>query len=339
MPFLIEGATQIDIANDADRQAQTAGKILDATAIIDENNMQSNSPSRLPTQSSIVAYVANQTAGGVTYRGVMPIPADMTTNATGNPYADWSNSYLVGDMFIAGSSGVLIVSDGNISVEKGEALIINTTTQDANITKAKVDGIESSSPSDKFFTGDLKHSAQTTNHGAWLLCNGAAVSRITYAKLFATIGVSFGIGDDFTTFNLPDFRGRVIGAASGVHLIGENIGSDTATLATANLPAHTHSINHDHGSFISGSGGDSFISQGEYGLIRRSPGGNNTINGISRDTTPGEPDVVTAPGAWNHTHSIDVPAFSGTSGSTGSGTAFNIMQPTLFGGNVFIFSL
>lgn len=339
MPFLSEGATQIDIANDADRQAQTAGKILDATAIIDENNMQSNSPSRLPTQSSIVAYVANQMAGGVTYRGVMPIPADMTTNSTGNPYADGSSSYLVGDMFVVSNSGILTVSDGTISVEKGEALIINTTTPDANITKAMVDGIESSSPSDKFFTGDLKHSAQTTNHGAWLLCNGGAVSRTTYATLFATIGVSFGIGNGSTTFNLPDFRGRVNGGIDGSHPLGQLSGFETATLSNANLPPHTHSIGHDHGSFTSGSGGDSSINQGEYGLIRRSPGGNNTINGISRDTSPGEPDIVTPPGAWNHTHSIDVPAFSGTSGSTGSGTAFNIMQPTLFGGNVFIFSL
>jgi hypothetical protein len=41
----------------------------------------------------------------------------------------------------------------------------------------------------------------------------------------------------------------------------------------------------------------------------------------------------------DHDHLINIPNFSGTSGSTGSGSSFNIMQPTLFGGNVFIFSL
>ena len=43
----------------------------------------------------------------------------------------------------------------------------------------------------------------------WLICNGAAVSRTTYASLFAAIGVSYGVGDGATTFNLPDFRGKV----------------------------------------------------------------------------------------------------------------------------------
>lgn len=41
----------------------------------------------------------------------------------------------------------------------------------------------------------------------WLVCNGSAVSRTTYAALFAIIGTTFGIGDGTTTFNLPDFRG------------------------------------------------------------------------------------------------------------------------------------
>ena len=44
----------------------------------------------------------------------------------------------------------------------------------------------------------------------YLLCNGATVSRTTYAKLFATIGVSYGAGDGSTTFKLPDMDGRVL---------------------------------------------------------------------------------------------------------------------------------
>jgi len=40
----------------------------------------------------------------------------------------------------------------------------------------------------------------------WLLCQGSAVSRTTYSKLFAVIGTSFGIGDGSTTFNLPNFN-------------------------------------------------------------------------------------------------------------------------------------
>lgn len=44
----------------------------------------------------------------------------------------------------------------------------------------------------------------------WLKCNGAAVSRTAYAKLFAAIGTLFGAGDGATTFNLPDLRGEFL---------------------------------------------------------------------------------------------------------------------------------
>lgn len=43
----------------------------------------------------------------------------------------------------------------------------------------------------------------------WMLCNGSAISRTTYASLFSAIGTKYGAGDGSTTFNLPDFRGRV----------------------------------------------------------------------------------------------------------------------------------
>ena len=43
----------------------------------------------------------------------------------------------------------------------------------------------------------------------WLICNGSAVSRTTYASLFAAVGVTYGVGDGATTFNLPDLRGKV----------------------------------------------------------------------------------------------------------------------------------
>lgn len=42
----------------------------------------------------------------------------------------------------------------------------------------------------------------------WLVCDGQAVSRTTYANLFSAIGTTWGAGNGTTTFNLPDFRGR-----------------------------------------------------------------------------------------------------------------------------------
>lgn len=44
----------------------------------------------------------------------------------------------------------------------------------------------------------------------WLECNGQAVSRSTYAELYAAIGTSYGVGDGSTTFNVPDYRGEFL---------------------------------------------------------------------------------------------------------------------------------
>ncbi|MCX8003358.1 MAG: tail fiber protein [Burkholderiaceae bacterium] len=95
----------------------------------------------------------------------------------------------------------------------------------------------------------------------WLWCNGAAVSRTTYAALFAAIGTAFGAGDGASTFNLPDLRDRVPigqGTMGGVSAAGRitntgagNPGLDTGaignaggvdrhTLSIAQMPAHTH---------------------------------------------------------------------------------------------------
>lgn len=53
------------------------------------------------------------------------------------------------------------------------------------------------------------YAASTAPEG-WLKCNGAAVSRTTYATLFNAIGTTFGAGDGSTTFNLPDLRAQFI---------------------------------------------------------------------------------------------------------------------------------
>lgn len=59
-------------------------------------------------------------------------------------------------------------------------------------------------------TGAIMHFAMSSAPAGWLKANGAAVSRTTYAALFAKIGTTFGAGDGRTTFNLPDLRGEFI---------------------------------------------------------------------------------------------------------------------------------
>lgn len=83
----------------------------------------------------------------------------------------------------------------------------------------------------------------------WLLCDDSAVSRTTYATLFGIIGTNYGIGDGATTFNLPDFRGRVpVGLDVGnVNLaaadtLGETGGEETHLLDGSEMPAHEHEM-------------------------------------------------------------------------------------------------
>jgi hypothetical protein len=61
--------------------------------------------------------------------------------------------------------------------------------------------------------GAVMHFAQATAPNGWLVCNGQAVSRTTYAALFTAIGTTYGAGDGSTTFSLPDLRGEFIRGA------------------------------------------------------------------------------------------------------------------------------
>ena len=55
----------------------------------------------------------------------------------------------------------------------------------------------------------------------WLECNGAAVSRTKYARLFKKIGTKYGAGDGSTTFNLPNLHHRVLEATSTISEVGQ----------------------------------------------------------------------------------------------------------------------
>jgi len=87
----------------------------------------------------------------------------------------------------------------------------------------------------------------------FLECNGAAVSRSTYAALFAIVGTTYGAGDGSTTFNVPDLQDNVAIGKSGTKALAStggantvtstgNVGGSTAnaTLSTAQLASHSH---------------------------------------------------------------------------------------------------
>ena len=93
--------------------------------------------------------------------------------------------------------------------------------------------------------GCMQAYAGGTAPTGWLWCQGQAVSRTTYAALFAAIGTLWGVGDGSSTFNVPDTRGRAaIGEGSGAGLTHRDLayltGTETHTLTVAQMPAHTH---------------------------------------------------------------------------------------------------
>jgi microcystin-dependent protein len=80
----------------------------------------------------------------------------------------------------------------------------------------------------------------------WAFCEGQILSITSNTALYSLLGTTFG-GNGTTTFGLPDFRGRVpVGWGQGPGLtninLGEILGSPTATLSFAQMPAHTHVV-------------------------------------------------------------------------------------------------
>jgi len=102
--------------------------------------------------------------------------------------------------------------------------------------------------------------ATTDVPSGWLLCDGSAVSRTTYAQLFSVLDTEYGTGDGSTTFNLPNFvtDNKFPRAATDDSGRGTTGGSSTHTLTEAEMPSHTHAISpnpHNHSSYGSTSGG------------------------------------------------------------------------------------
>jgi microcystin-dependent protein len=109
----------------------------------------------------------------------------------------------------------------------------------------------------------------------WLLCNGQAVSRTTYAGLFAVVGTIFGVGNGSSTFNLPDYRDRMpVGA-------GTTFGANTAGGSKdAVVVSHTHAVT-DPGHLHSDAYYISSYSGGGYGQNFKVQSATTWPNGVS----------------------------------------------------------
>jgi microcystin-dependent protein len=105
--------------------------------------------------------------------------------------------------------------------------------------------------SDMTPAGTVIYTARSTAPTGYLKANGAAVSRSTYATLFAAIGTVYGAGDGSTTFNLPELRGEFVRGLDDGRGIDESrtLGSAQAQsyqshthTATVSNAEHTHNL-------------------------------------------------------------------------------------------------
>ena len=186
---------------------------------------------------------------------------DIANLATFDDPADGSTIIVNSNTYgVPGGDGKLKVKSGGITFnELATDSVITAKIQDGAVTADKLDSAAVSVLMPSGTVLPFAGSALPGNPNDYLFCNGAAVSRSTYSTLFTAIGITYGVGNGSTTFNLPDLRGRVIagqddmGGASANRLtgltggvdgdvLGGSGGAETHTLATSELPAHDHDI-------------------------------------------------------------------------------------------------
>lgn len=91
--------------------------------------------------------------------------------------------------------------------------------------------------------GDVFYTARSTAPSGSLKANGAAISRTAYAALFAVIGTTYGAGDGFNTFNLPDLRGEFLRGLDDGRGVDANRG--LGSTQAGQILAHAHSASSD----------------------------------------------------------------------------------------------
>lgn len=190
-------------------------------------------------------------------------------------------------------------------------------------------------------SGTVLPYAGSTAPTGFLMADGSAVDRTTYATLFGVVGTTYGAGNGTTTFNLPDMRGRVamgagtaVGAAGATaHALGAAGGEETHLLSTVEMPSHDHggSVNpettdHTHA-------GTTNIEGSSHSHTYLQP---TAVNPVTSGTGTGGQGVSLASNSTstqsaNHTHTFTTGGRSSnhthTINAQGGGGSHNNLQP------------
>lgn len=178
----------------------------------------------------------------------------------------------------------------------------------------------------------LSYGGATAPSG-WLLCDGSAISRATYAALYAAISVAWGYGDNSTTFNLPDLRGRFLRGVDGgvgrdpnrttrtASATGGNTGDAVGTLQAQETKRNSIAASLNSGT-VSGSvgGSDGTHTHGDNGhshgtqsyTIPAAVAGGSSFNGggydlqTSSGTNTAYASINTTGSGHGHGHSLSV---------------------------------
>lgn len=213
-----------------------------------------------------------------------------------------STRAVLGQSYPAGSKLIAVqnepASDLPDALRKDQNL---ADVPDKGVARTSLDVYNKSETDQKAPAGMVAPFARNTAPSGWLKANGAAVSRTTYATLFAAIGTTFGAGDGFNTFNLPDLRGEFVrGWDDGRGIdTGRAFGSQQSNgVGSLTLPARTSAYN---GSFAprwlssktaiaiaptTGAGSDSWEFTGPDASIGPLTDRAITLNGGTSETRP-----------------------------------------------------
>lgn len=177
----------------------------------------------------------------------------------------------------------------------------------------------------------------------FLVCDGSAVSRSDYSALFDVIGVTYGAGDGYTTFNLPNLSGKVTLGTSLNYVEGSTGGEESHSLTSTEIAEHSHEVpSHTHANTIAVTTpklvhtvGQGLFTYTVLAGFQNAGGSQSTTSGFYNRVTSAEMSRSTNLSIAAHTATActmsggvtDCSAFD--TESAGLGTAHNNMMPYL----------